>query len=136
MHPSPLSVFQDTTESAFSTARSGSFKLRKSLPGKQPLSSVGGVYVIMDTAAGKPYIGSAYGDGGYWQRWQAYAESGHGGNTELKRLLAVQGDAYSANFQYSVLEIADPQSSFEQVCAQGKPLEGSSLSRVLGYNSN
>jgi hypothetical protein len=39
------------------------------------LSSVGGVYLVLDTATGKAYVGSAYGTGGIWQRWSAYAET-------------------------------------------------------------
>jgi hypothetical protein len=103
---------------------------------KAALSSVGGVYVIMDTATGKPYVGSAYGDCGLWQRWRAYVESGHGGNTELKNLLSNNGADYAANFQYSVLEIADPQSSADYVCARESHWKEVLLSRKFGYNSN
>lgn len=103
---------------------------------KAALSSVGGVYVIMDTATGKAYVGSACGEGGLWQRWRAYAEDGHGGDTELKALLASRGISYSDNFQYAVLEIADPQSSGEQVCARENHWKGVFLSREFGYNSN
>lgn len=103
---------------------------------KAALSSVGGVYVIMDTATGKPYVGSAYGEGGLWQRWREYADSGHGGNMELKSLLTGQGADYSANFQYSILEIADPQSSAEQLLARETHWKAVLLSREFGYNSN
>lgn len=103
---------------------------------KSALSSVGGVYLITDTASGKLYVGSASGEGGLWKRWRDYAETGHGGNTELKSLLAVQGADYSAKFQYSVLEIADLQASVEQVCARENHWKKVLLSRRFGYNSN
>ncbi len=51
---------------------------------KSALSSVNGVYLVMDKETGRHYVGSATGEGGLWQRWHAYAETGHGGNSELK----------------------------------------------------
>lgn len=38
---------------------------------KAALSSVKGVYMLTDMNNGKRYIGSAYGDGGVWGRWQS-----------------------------------------------------------------
>ena len=51
------------------------------------LSSVGGIYLIVDKLTGKQYVGSAYGEDGIWGRWANYAKSGHGGNELLKKLL-------------------------------------------------
>lgn len=50
-----------------------------------------GVYVIHDTETGEPYVGSAYGDTGIWQRWSNYALTLHGGNVGLHAHLAVTG---------------------------------------------
>jgi hypothetical protein len=33
------------------------------------LSSVAGVYLISDTLDGRLYVGSASGQGSFWQRW-------------------------------------------------------------------
>ena len=55
------------------------------------LSSISGVYLILDTKTGKTYVGSAYGEGGIWQRWSCYAETGHGRNVELIALLQSKG---------------------------------------------
>ncbi len=33
------------------------------------VSSVNGVYLILDTRTGNQYIGSAYGNDGIWQKW-------------------------------------------------------------------
>ena len=55
------------------------------------LSNVAGVYLISDTITGRFYVGSAYGEGGIWHRWSEYADDGHGGNVELKKLLADEG---------------------------------------------
>lgn len=72
---------------------------------KAALESVKGVYLITDTKAGKRYVGSAYGDGGVWSRWCAYASSGHGGNVELQALHQAEGiDYFRANFQFALLE--------------------------------
>lgn len=103
---------------------------------KAALSSVGGVYLIMDTLEGKAYVGSASGEGGVWQRWQDYAETGDGGNAELKELLKVKGQDYAYNFQYSMLEIADPQELGEQICAREIHWKEVLLSRRFGYNLN
>lgn len=75
------------------------------------LSNIRGIYLILDTATGKPYVGKASGEVGIWQRWCAYADNGHGGNVELKRLLKDTGADYAKNFQYSILEIVDTHAS-------------------------
>jgi hypothetical protein len=103
---------------------------------KAALSSVGGIYLITDTMVGKLYVGSACGEGGIWQRWRAYAETGHGNNTELRVLLTQQGTKYAHNFQYSILEIADLQDSVEEICARECHWKKVLLSREFGYNAN
>ena len=79
------------------------------------LPNVAGMYLIMDTATGKPYVGSAYGDEGLWGRWSEYADSGHGGNVELQKLLKENGSDYVKNFRYAILEISDPLSSDDEI---------------------
>jgi hypothetical protein len=103
---------------------------------KSALSSVGGVYLIMDTLAGHAYVGSASGEGGVWQRWRAYAETGHGGNVELKALLKAEGAEYLSNFQYSMLEIADLQAPVDQMSVRENHWKEVLLSRKFGHNSN
>jgi hypothetical protein len=100
------------------------------------LSSIKGVYLIMDTETGSGYVGSAYGSGGIWERWCAYAATGHGGNIELKALLETKGANYVANFQYSILEIADPSATGEQVLERECHWKDALMSRSFGYNSN
>lgn len=48
------------------------------------LSTVKGIYMIIDGNTGKLYVGSAYGTDGIWGRWASYVETCHGGNYELK----------------------------------------------------
>ena len=72
---------------------------------KAALESVKGVYLITDTRTGKRYVGSAYGETGIWSRWCAYAETGHGGNVELRTLVTTPDLNYCrANFRFALLE--------------------------------
>jgi hypothetical protein len=72
---------------------------------KAALESVKGIYLITDTNTGKRYVGSAYGEAGIWSRWCAYAETGHGGNVELRALVNTPDLNYCrANFRFALLE--------------------------------
>lgn len=65
-----------------------------------------GVYLITDTKANKRYVGSAYGESMMLGRWEHYAENGHGGNKNLKKLVEEKGlDYIKDNFRYSILDI-------------------------------
>jgi len=103
---------------------------------KAALSSVAGVYLVSDTRTGKLYVGSASGEGGLWQRWSAYAATGHGGNVELKRLLALEGPGRASHFRFSVLEIADLHESREGVLRREAHWKSVLLSRDHGLNAN
>lgn len=69
------------------------------------LQNMKGIYLITDTLTGGLYVGSAYGDQGIWARWCTYVGDGHGGNTELQKLVKRSGIKYCrSNFQFSLLE--------------------------------
>ena len=68
------------------------------------LQNVRGVYLVTDTSTGKRYVGSACGTGGIWSRWNAYADSGHGGNHKLRKLLKTDADYARKNFRFALLE--------------------------------
>lgn len=70
------------------------------------LSSQKGVYVIADKHTGLLYVGSATSDDKMLLgRWSSYVENGHGGNTELRGIVAIHGFEYvKDNFQYTLLE--------------------------------
>lgn len=59
--------------------------------------------MILDKKTGNQYIGSAFGQGGIWQRWSDYASSGHGGNQKLIELCANKNN-YESNFQFTILK--------------------------------
>jgi len=100
------------------------------------LSNVSGVYVISDIANGLQYVGSAYGGVGIWQRWAHYAKSGHGGNKELRELLKTEGDDYAHNFQFSLVEVCDINSSSDYIISREGHWKSVLLSREFGYNHN
>ena len=103
---------------------------------KAALSSVAGVYVMADTQTGELYVGSAYGGDGIWQRWAAYAKNGHGGNKEIREIIKQEGDDYAANFQFSVLEVCDLNSSNDFVISRETHWKNVLLTREFGLNRN
>jgi len=111
--------------------------IREDLPSwKSALSNVSGVYIITDNKSGKQYIGSAYGGKGIWQRWTSYAKNGHGGNKELKQLIKQKRKDYIQNFQLSILEVCDLNSSEEYVVSRETHWKDVMRTREFGYNSN
>lgn len=100
------------------------------------LSGAKGVYLIVDTKTGKQYVGSAYGDDCFWQRWSEYAKNGHGGNAELKRVLQENGEEYKRFFKYSVLEICNMNIGNEYVIERETFWKEVLLTRKFGYNDN
>lgn len=101
------------------------------------LSNIKGIYFICDRKTGKGYVGSATGDSGIWQRWEAYSNNGHGGNKELRDILKNNGSNYRHNFQYSILEIADSHTSDEQIIKRESHWKDVLMTRVpFGYNAN
>lgn len=98
------------------------------------LANIKGVYLIVDSTTGKPYVGKASGSVGIWQRWCAYADNGHGGNVELKNVLKVKGSEHMTNFQYSILKIADTHASDEDILARESYWMNVLQSRKFGLN--
>jgi hypothetical protein len=100
------------------------------------LSNVAGVYLISDKLSGMLYVGSASGSGGIWQRWCDYSATGHGGNKELKKLMAENGDDYASSFRYSILELADIHESADEIIARENHWKEVLLTRSHGLNAN
>ncbi len=73
---------------------------------KKMLQAVNCIYVITDLNTGKLYIGSTYNKEGIYGRWNEYVRTqGHGGNTELIKLLNNDPDYGRKYFQWSILEL-------------------------------
>ena len=99
------------------------------------LSSVNGIYLILDQKTGMQYIGSASGNKGIWGRWENYAKNGHGGNIELKALLN-KNPSYTQNFRYSILQTLPSNYTTKQVIAYENLYKEKLGSRVHGLNGN
>jgi hypothetical protein len=94
------------------------------------LSQWRGIYYIFDQAAGKGYVGSAYGDANLLGRWVNYSGTGHGGNTLLR-----QRDP--RNFRFTILQRVSPDMDAADVIR----LEGTWKERLhtrqpFGLNDN
>lgn len=103
---------------------------------KSPLSHIFGIYLITDLKTGKLYVGSAYGDKGIWQRWSEYTSNPHGGNKRLELIIANKGKEYAQNFQFSLLEVCNPNSSDDYVIQREQYWKSVLGSQEFGYNDN
>lgn len=99
------------------------------------LSSISGVYVLLDQLTGKQYVGSAYGKGGIWARWIRYVKSPSGGNVLLKQLLEKNPTRYK-QFQFSLLRVLEPSATKEEVIGQEVLTKKKLGSKAFGLNSN
>jgi hypothetical protein len=103
---------------------------------KTALSNVAGVYLILDGATGKHYVGSASGVGGIWHRWSNYASDGHGGNRELRKLTGETGPVRAEQFQYSVLEVLSRNEAETSVLLRENHWKLVLGARNFGLNAN
>lgn len=96
------------------------------------------VYLITDKHNGKLYVGSATSSTGMLlQRWSNYVSDGHGGNKELKALVAQEGFSYvQENFQYSILENYNAKTDDHVILERESWWKETLQSRKWGYNSN
>jgi hypothetical protein len=99
------------------------------------LASVSGIYLILDTVTGLQYVGSAYGAEGILGRWQAYAQSGHGGNLQLRELIAKSPSGVHA-WQYSILTTLSQSVTRDEVIQLESLYKQKLGSRAHGLNSN
>lgn len=103
---------------------------------RSALSSVKGIYLIVDTKTGKQYVGSAYGEECIWQRWETYASNGHGENKELKKLLRENGEDYKFRFKYSILEVCNMNLGNDYIKERETYWKDVLLTRNFGLNDN
>jgi hypothetical protein len=80
-------------------------------------------------STGKQYVGSAYGAGGFWTRWENYFRTGHGGNEGMKPVP-------ESNFQVSILEFASSSLTFDEVIRMEARWKDKLLTRTFGLNLN
>ena len=105
---------------------------------KGALENVKGIYVVADKSNGKKYVGSAYGDGGIWSRWEDYVKTGHGHNRELTKLISQKGIKYARQcFKFSLLEYRPMTTGTDIITKRESFWKEILLSRgQFGYNKN
>jgi hypothetical protein len=96
---------------------------------KSALSSARGVYLLTCSKTREQYVGSAYGEGGFYGRWLAYVYDGHGGNVGLKR-------RDPSDYQVSILEVAGSSATIENIIAMEGLWKRKLQSREMGLNRN
>jgi hypothetical protein len=99
------------------------------------LSSISGVYLILNKATGEQYVGSAYGKGGILSRWRGYSKNPSGGNKLIQALLTTSPEVYN-DFQFSILRVLEPGSTKADVLGQESLLKKKLGSRAFGLNAN
>lgn len=102
---------------------------------QQGLGSIAGVYLITDEKSGRQYVGSAYGVNGIWQRWCAYAATGHCGNLELIELLK-NHPGRENEFRFTLLEPLSMSMPRRAVIARENYWKIALGSRRFGLNRN
>lgn len=94
------------------------------------LSSVSGVYLLVCHDTGAQYVGSAYGELGFFGRWLAYAQDGHGGNKLLKA--RKRRHAYGI----SILEVCSSTMSAADIIRVEQRWKEKLGTRAFGLNAN
>lgn len=104
---------------------------------RSALSSVKGIYCLSDKKTGKLYIGSAYGSRGVAQRWQEYLDTRTGGNAELIKLQATQGnDYFEKNFEFTLIEFFSMNQDTGKIIERETYWKNAFLTKETGYNDN
>lgn len=99
------------------------------------LSSAAGIYLIVDRVTGNQYVGSAYGEKGFFGRWKTYVKTQHGGNKEFIKLLEDEPSRYK-DFTYSILRTLPRTMTAKEVIAVEQKYKEILGSRAFGLNSN
>ena len=93
------------------------------------LRSSGGVYLLTCPKTKEQYVGSAFGEAGFWGRWQNYVQDGHGGNVELK-------SRDPSDYRVSILEVAGSVLTQTDVYKMEAQWKAKLQSREMGLNRN
>lgn len=94
------------------------------------LKNARGIYLLVHRDSGEQYVGSAYGEGGFYARWRSYAD-GHGGNVAMKELGA-PAEAYDA----TILEVVGTDATADDIFARETLWKVKLGTRAKGLNRN
>lgn len=103
---------------------------------KAKLESCNCIYLILDKSNGKQYVGSTYNKQGIWGRWTEYANTGHGGDKDLKPLLQADPNYARKNFQWCILETLPLKILEEHAIDRESLYKRKFGTRDFGYNNN
>jgi hypothetical protein len=93
------------------------------------LRSMRGIYLLACPRTNEHYVGSAYGTGGFLERWLGYAVNMHGGNVGLQ-------SREPSDYQVSILEAIGTSASLDDILYRENLWKTKLLSRTLGLNRN
>ena len=99
------------------------------------LRNVYAIYLIVDKASGKQYVGPAYGKDGLLGRWSAYVKTKHGGNKKMVELVS-QNPKEHVNFQFTILQILPKTLSDEEIIAIETRYKQKLRTQEFGLNAN
>jgi hypothetical protein len=91
------------------------------------LRNARGVYLLTCPTTKEQYVGSATGHDGFWQRWQDYATTGHGGNIALK-------SRSPSDYQISILEVAGTSATNDDIISMEERWKKKLQSKAMGLN--
>lgn len=107
---------------------------------KTALENIEAVYAITDKTTGKAYVGIAHGKKGLWGRWKQYIDRrrayGHGGTTELTRLIEEHGWDYAENFMFSILEYRLLRQNHQDIHSRERHWKRVLMTKQFGLNRN
>lgn len=92
------------------------------------LSNRSGVYLIQDTLSGEQYIGSAYGENGFWGRWMDYVTKKDGN-------ISLANKDYN-NFQFCILWETLTSVHKDRILDVESEMKKNYGTRVHGLNNN
>jgi GIY-YIG catalytic domain len=94
---------------------------------KTILSGSKGVYILTCPDTKEQYVGSATGHDGFWQRWQDYAITGHGGNVALK-------SRKRSDYRVAILQVAGTDANYDDIIAMEERWKRKLQSKEMGLN--
>jgi hypothetical protein len=88
-----------------------------------------GIYFIYDSVRGAGYVGSAYGQDNILGRWRNYAQTGHGGNRELR-------NSNPNDLRFSILQRTSPDLEAQELVKLESSWKERLHTREYGLNRN
>jgi hypothetical protein len=95
----------------------------------EALRSSRGIYLLTCPKTKEQYVGEATGEAGFWQRWQDYVRTGHGGNVALK-------SRDPSDYRVSILEVAGTAATVDDISKMEGSWKAKLQSKEMGLNRN